>query len=305
MIRRPPRSTLFPYTTLSRSLLLDGGFLEPQLAGEPQQLDLGPQVLHQRAALPGGPARGLEVHEPAVDAPMLFEHGDPLGFRRVRGDDGAHAQVRDHGTHLIRRDPAPGRSRDDLGKRATQLVVPARDFALATLAHGRVLLGDRQQLEPHALRLNGTGHELGRGLRVEALPRPHALDLRLMRPDDVAKAVVQEARGAGELFVAHATRSRGGAPAKNALRLSSARRPMAIRVSCVALPRWGSSTAFSIVKRSGVTAGSRSNTSSPAPAMVPCLSAATSAASSTMSPRALLIRNAPRFIKASRRASIR
>src|SRR2546428_3993748 len=41
-----------------------------------------------------------------------------------------------------------------------------------------------------------------------------ALDLRLMRPDDVAKAVVQEARRAGELFVAHATRSRGGAPAK-------------------------------------------------------------------------------------------
>src|SRR3989454_3216695 len=69
MIRRPPRSTLFPYTTLFRS----------------------------RAALPGGPARGLEVHEPAVDAPMLFEHGDALGFGRVRGDDGAHAQVRDHG----------------------------------------------------------------------------------------------------------------------------------------------------------------------------------------------------------------
>src|SRR2546427_11108544 len=138
-----------------------------------------------------------------------------------------------------------------------------------------------------------------------ALPRQHALDLRLMRPDDVAKAVVQEARRAGELFVAHATRSRGGAPAKNALRLSSARRPMAIRVSCVALPRWGSSTTFSIVQRTGVTAGSRSNTSSPAPAIVPSFSAATSAASATISPRALLIRNAPRFIKASRRASIR
>src|SRR2546426_622981 len=97
MIRRPPRSTLFPYTTLFRS----------------------------RAALPGGPARGFEVHEPTVDAPMLFEHGDALGFRRVRGDDGAHAQVRDHGAHLIGGDPAPGRGRDDLGKRAAQLVVPA------------------------------------------------------------------------------------------------------------------------------------------------------------------------------------
>src|SRR5439155_1122590 len=126
-----------------RQLLLDGGFCEPQLAREPQQLDLGPQVLEQRAAL----------------------------------------------------------------------------------------------------------------------AREHALDLRLMRPDDVAKAVVQEARRTpqilgrldqGKRLVAHTTRSRGGAPAKNALRLSSARRPIATRVSCVALPRWGSSTTFSIVRRAGV-----------------------------------------------------
>src|SRR3989441_6757636 len=202
---------------------------------------------------------------------MLFEHGDALGFRRVRGDDGAHAQVRDHGVHLVRRDPGPGRGRDDLGERAAELVVPARDFALAPLPHRRVLLRERQQLEPHALRLNGASDELGRRLRVEALAREHALDLRLMRPDDVAKTVVQQARRAGEVLVAHATRSRGGAPAKNALRLSSARRPMAIRVSCVALPRWGSSTTFSIARRSGVTAGSRSNTSRPAPAIVPRL----------------------------------
>src|SRR5213078_1020474 len=137
-----------------------------------------------------------------------------------------------------------------------------------------VLLGDRQRLEPHALRLNGTGHELGRRLRVKALPRQHALDLRLMRADDVAKAVVQEARRAGELFVAHATRSRGGAPAKNALRLSSARRPMAIRVSCVGRAKCGSTTTISNISKSGVTGSSHSNPSSPATASVPSFSAA-------------------------------
>ena len=40
------------------------------------------------------------------------------------------------------------------------------------------------------------------------------------------------------------------------------------RVSLVALPRWGKRTTFSIVSSSGETMGSRSNTSSPAPAMV-------------------------------------
>src|SRR2546422_8437941 len=34
MIRRPPRSTLFPYTTLFRSLLLDAG-IETYLRGSP------------------------------------------------------------------------------------------------------------------------------------------------------------------------------------------------------------------------------------------------------------------------------
>ena len=47
-----------------------------------------------------------------------------------------------------------------------------------------------------------------------------------------------------------------------------------------------------MVSSAGVTAGSRSKTSSPAPAIVPDWSAATSAASSTTSPRAVLIRNA-------------
>src|SRR2546425_5170341 len=39
MIRRPPRSTLFPYTTLFRSLLVDAG------TGGPMRLDAGARVV--------------------------------------------------------------------------------------------------------------------------------------------------------------------------------------------------------------------------------------------------------------------
>src|SRR2546425_5226595 len=95
------------------------------------------------------------------------------------------------------------------------------------------------------------------------------------------------ARGGGggrgqEGILGHATRSRGAPPSKNALRLSIARMPMATRVSWVALPRCGSRTTCSMVRRSGVTWGSFSYTSSAAPAICLPLSAVTSAASSTM-----------------------
>src|SRR5256885_7501049 len=50
MIRRPPRSTLFPYTTLFRSLLQLGELRRPVLLGELERLlaaqDLGDLALH-------------------------------------------------------------------------------------------------------------------------------------------------------------------------------------------------------------------------------------------------------------------
>src|SRR2546421_3724598 len=59
MIRRPPRSTLFPYTTLFRSVLLQVGDLVPaRLAGQPlleeQQHRLAPEL--GQADLPAGAA---------------------------------------------------------------------------------------------------------------------------------------------------------------------------------------------------------------------------------------------------------
>ncbi len=56
----------------------------------------------------------------------------------------------------------------------------------------------------------------------------------------------------------HATLSPGAFPSKNAVTLSMTRMPMPTRVSREALPRWGSSTTFSIVSNSSETFGSHS-----------------------------------------------
>ena len=67
----------------------------------------------------------------------------------------------------------------------------------------------------------------------------------------------------------------GATPANTLTALCAARRAMAARVSCVAEPRCGMSTAFSHCSRPGCTAGSFSNTSRPAPAIWPLRSAST------------------------------
>src|SRR2546427_5809379 len=67
MIRRPPRSTLFPYTTLFRSL-------RGRRPREPGQR--------------GGPARGAQEQGPGLD--------ERLRDRQGQGDDGRRAALDDH-----------------------------------------------------------------------------------------------------------------------------------------------------------------------------------------------------------------
>src|SRR3989441_13229319 len=110
MIRRPPRSTLFPYTTLFRSLVrLDGvmaGILELvglELVEEPDAAPLLVEVDHDAAAL-GGDHAHRRVQLPAADAPPRAEHvaGEALG---VHAHEDArlvtHRAV--HERHVLRR----------------------------------------------------------------------------------------------------------------------------------------------------------------------------------------------------------
>src|SRR5436309_4676561 len=86
MIRRPPRSTLFPYTTLFRSLV------DRQVADQIERLEDEPD-----APVPDpGPLGGREIRDGSV-----FEQVGPLGRRVEQAEQGQQ-----------RRLPAPRRPRD-------------------------------------------------------------------------------------------------------------------------------------------------------------------------------------------------
>src|SRR5260370_38073873 len=85
MIRRPPRSTLFPYTTLFRSLLSNGGFLcrsqaMGRLYGVYLHAQSGSSGLQQRPSFSPG-NRGGE----SLSAAKASKTGNSDGGHRVEG----------------------------------------------------------------------------------------------------------------------------------------------------------------------------------------------------------------------------
>src|SRR3989442_7561108 len=79
MIRRPPRSTLFPYTTLFRSLAT-GGLRRrgPQVIGEIELEGVAPHTLLDAEGEEGGPVSGAAV---ALVAGRSEEHTSELQSR--------------------------------------------------------------------------------------------------------------------------------------------------------------------------------------------------------------------------------
>src|SRR3712207_7423971 len=85
MIRRPPRSTLFPYTTLFRSV--PGALLRPLLdpAAERRDALRGPgALLRLRGHREGGGAQGGE---------LLGPHGRRRGDRKSTRLNSSHANI--------------------------------------------------------------------------------------------------------------------------------------------------------------------------------------------------------------------
>src|SRR2546429_5883119 len=94
MIRRPPRSTLFPYTTLFRSLLVRRrGLQRRKLALEQRRRHEVPAAL--RHALREECAGPREIHKPHVDGPTGAQQVAiaPLE-RRTRDDDADSCALR-------------------------------------------------------------------------------------------------------------------------------------------------------------------------------------------------------------------
>src|SRR5256885_12432686 len=84
MIRRPPRSTLFPYTTLFRSGSFDAlqaGFDVLRVAGEQAQeapLDLGDEISHDEPAAAAASDASAAAGSPAAAAPVPAPVTAPL-----------------------------------------------------------------------------------------------------------------------------------------------------------------------------------------------------------------------------------
>src|SRR5687767_15174908 len=78
MIRRPPRSTLFPYTTLFRSLQGEhlGGAAQPAVAA--QRDDEAPLGVRAGVEQPGGVAAGQEVRAGRLALVRSEEHTSEL-----------------------------------------------------------------------------------------------------------------------------------------------------------------------------------------------------------------------------------
>src|SRR2546430_7429202 len=85
MIRRPPRSTLFPYTTLFRSPLQLVSFLEEEGSGFGQML-LGSRIMVQRVAEEDLKQRFLAID----DGRSFWEHAKEAGYEPERWRESIH-----------------------------------------------------------------------------------------------------------------------------------------------------------------------------------------------------------------------
>ena len=164
----------------ARDLVLHGRLLQMQLARHPDELDLVAQIVDESGALAFGPARHLELAQQQVDLAIFLQHGDALGFGRVRGDHRPDAQARQQRLDFLRRDPGVGRFGEDMSEGATQRIAAARALDLAAAAHRGILIGNGEKLEPDTLRLQRAGHQFrGEAGNIGAAEQ-HGFDLGLV-----------------------------------------------------------------------------------------------------------------------------
>src|SRR5256885_8746470 len=85
MIRRPPRSTLFPYTTLFRSILATGAAGVPLLSKKTIETLRGPKVLADVNAVPPHGLEGVRPQDDGTEvAPRVLAIGARLQSRQDR-----------------------------------------------------------------------------------------------------------------------------------------------------------------------------------------------------------------------------
>ena len=133
---------------------------------------------------------------------------------RMRGDHRADAQARQERLDHARRHALGGGLGQHMVERAAQARPPARPLDLPAPAHGGVLLGDGEKLEPDALRLQRARHQLGREAVDIGAALEHRLDLGLMLAHHLDEEGEQElgrflGRGAADRWPAIGSDARG------------------------------------------------------------------------------------------------
>src|SRR2546422_8903260 len=157
MIRRPPRSTLFPYTTLFRSL--DADLLDRARADRPV-LALAPVAPRRRAGLARPPRPARRRAGAAVDrdarAPHAVERarGPPRGLRAHRAGQGPPGARGRRQARPAERPPADRHARRDPGGSAHGRRGPDRDRVRVAGARAPDGEGD---LRPRLRALAGRG----------------------------------------------------------------------------------------------------------------------------------------------------
>ena len=184
-------------------LALDGGLLQMEFAGHPDELDLVPKLVHQAVALTLGPARQFELAQDEIDAAELLQHRHALSLGGMRRDGRPNAQVLQKGVDLRRLDAVLDRIRQDRAEAAGEFRPPLAALHMATPAHGGILLGDGEELEPDALDLKRAGKKLWREIRDVGRAEEDGFEFRLVAAGDFEQGVEEYVerflrRGAGD-----------------------------------------------------------------------------------------------------------
>ena len=152
-LRRLLENRLVEEMQAAGDFVLHRRLLQMQLARHPHELDLIAERVDQRGPFALGPARKFQLEQQEIDLPVFFQNGDALRFGRMGGDDRPDAQAREQRLDILRPRAVLRRFGDDVVEGAAERRAPAFALDVTAPAHGRVLFGDGQKLEPDALRL--------------------------------------------------------------------------------------------------------------------------------------------------------
>ena len=146
------------------------GATSAQVRRPPQQRDLLAQTAPDLAVLGGGQARVVEALQEPGAAPQRHERGPAAGLGRVRGEDWADAQARQHLVELGLVVTGPAQLGDRIGHRVVEEAVARGPLAAAERPDPAARLGEVDELEVERERGDdGLGGAQVQGVEVRGL----------------------------------------------------------------------------------------------------------------------------------------